>query len=176
MTTARIRLLAPRLRELVSANDQQTADRELLRRFAAERDEGAFAEIVRRHGPMALRVCRRVLRGHHDAEDVCQAAFLLLARKAGSVSWHDSVAGWLYRTAYWLSRKARVAAARRARHEARARPAGQADASAELTARELMAVLDEELSRLPEKYRAPIVLCCLEGRSRDEAARCYPGA
>src|SRR5262245_16020442 len=137
MTTARIRSLVPRLRELVSPRDDQTAARDLLRRFAAARDEDAFAEIVRRHGPMTLRVSQRVLRDPHGAEDVSQAAFLLLARKAVSAGWHDSVAGWLFQTTYRLALKARVAAGRRARHEARALKAEQPDASAELTAREL---------------------------------------
>jgi RNA polymerase sigma factor (sigma-70 family) len=167
-----MRTLLPHLRELVSRTSSQAADRELLRRFSAERDEAAFTEIVRRHGPMLLRVCQRALHNGHDAEDVCQAAFLLLAQKATAIRWHDSVAGWLFQTAYRLSLKARVAGSRRAHHEARARPARQADPVAELTVGELQAALDEELSRLPGKYRAPIVLCCLEGRSRDEAASC----
>jgi RNA polymerase sigma factor (sigma-70 family) len=160
------------LRRLVAGPDDPVPDRELLRRFRADRDEAAFAEIVRRHGPMLLRVCRRVLPGGYDADDICQAAFLLLAQKAASLGRHDSIAGWLFQVAYRLSLKARTAAGRRARHEARAKPPPPPDPVAELTARELQAVLDDELSRLPEKYRAPILLCCLEGRSRDEAARC----
>jgi RNA polymerase sigma factor (sigma-70 family) len=172
MTAARIPTLAPHLRRLAARFDSQTADRELLRRFRDEGDEDAFAEIVRRHGPMLLRVCQRVSPNGHDAEDISQAAFLLLARKAASVGWHDSVAGWLYQTAYRLSLKARAASRRRAGHEARVRLSAQPDPVAELTVRELQAAFDEELSRLPEKYRAPIVLCCLEGRSRDEAAAC----
>jgi RNA polymerase sigma factor (sigma-70 family) len=166
------RTLLPHLRKLVAGFDDQTPDRDLLRRFCRQRDEAAFAEVVRRHGPMLLRVCRRVLHGGSDAEDICQATFLLLAQKAASLRRHDSIAGWLFQVAYRLSLKARTAAARRARREARARPGTQPDPLTELTARELQALLDEELSRLPEKYRAPILLCCLEGRSRDEAARC----
>jgi RNA polymerase sigma factor (sigma-70 family) len=162
----------PQLQKLAARFDDQTPDRDLLRRFGTARDESAFAEIVRRHGPMVLRTCRRVLHDGHGAEDVCQAAFLLLARKAATVGWRDSIAGWLFQTAYRLSLKARATAGRRARHEAHARPLPQPDPVAELTVRELQAVLDDELSRLPEKYRAPILLCCLEGRSRDEAARC----
>ncbi len=167
-----LRTIVPRLREVLAPAGPQAADRELLRRFNAGRDEAAFAEIVRRHGPMLLRVCQRVLRDDHDAEDICQAAFLLLARKATSIAWSDSVAGWLFQTAYRLSLKARTAAARRARHEAAAPTPPQPDPVAELTVRELQAALDDELNRLPEKYRAPIVLCCLEGRPRDEAASC----
>src|SRR5262245_17024930 len=93
----------PRLRELAAPIDDQTSDRDLLRRFVAGRDEAAFAEIVRRHGPMVLRLCRRVLHSSHDAEDVAQAAFLLLAQQAASRRWHASVAGWLFQTAYRLS-------------------------------------------------------------------------
>jgi RNA polymerase sigma factor (sigma-70 family) len=174
MTASRIRTLVPHLRQLVAQGDSRTADRELLRRFSAERDEPAFAEIVRRHGPMLLRVCRRVLHDEHGAEDICQAAFLLLAQKATSIRWHESIAGWLFQTAYRLSLNASRCARRRAHREAQAtqrgHPAGRSDPVAELTVRELEAILDEELNRLPEKYRAPIVLCCLEGRSRDEAA------
>jgi RNA polymerase sigma factor (sigma-70 family) len=163
--------ILPELKKLVSRQDNQTADRELLRRFSAERDEAAFAEIVRRHGPMLLRVCQRVLHNGHDAEDICQAAFLLLAQKATSIRWRDSVAGWLYQTAYRVSLKARTAASRRRQHETRTIPPPPADPVTELTVRELQAVLDDELSRLPEKYRVPILLCCLEGKSRDDAAR-----
>jgi RNA polymerase sigma factor (sigma-70 family) len=148
------------------------SDRDLLRNFAAVGDQAAFAELVRRHRAMLLRLSRRILRGDQDAEDICQAAFLLLARQAASVRWQASIAGWLYQVAYRLALKARTAAARRSRHEARAKPTVPPDPLAELTLGELQAVLDEELSRLPEKYRAPILLCCLEDRSRDEAARC----
>jgi RNA polymerase sigma factor (sigma-70 family) len=166
------RTLLPRLLDLVSRRDSETPDRELLLRFSSRHDESAFAEVARRHAPMVLRVCRHVLHNSHDAEDVAQAALLLLARKAASIGWHDSVAGWLFQTAYRLALNARIAAGRRSRHEARAKPAAPADPVAELTVRELQAALDEEISRLPPKYRAPIILCCLEGRSRDEAAHC----
>jgi RNA polymerase sigma factor (sigma-70 family) len=164
--------LLPHLRKLVARPGDETSDRELLRRFGAHRDEAAFAELVRRHGAMVQRVCRRVLHGGPDADDVCQAAFLLLAQRAMSARWHESLAGWLFQTAYRLSLKARTAAQRRIRHEALARTAPQPDPLADVSARELQAIFDDELSRLPEKYRAPILLCCLEGRSRDEAARC----
>src|SRR5262249_15183196 len=158
MKAARLGSLAPHLRELVARFDSQTTDRELLGRFNAEGDEDAFAEIVRRHGPMVVRVGRRVLRNGHDAEDIAQAAFLLLARKASCVRWQDSVTGWLYQTAFRLSMKAKVAARRRARLESRAQPIARTVPQDELTARELQDALDEELARLPERYRAPIVL------------------
>jgi RNA polymerase sigma factor (sigma-70 family) len=167
-----IHTLVPRLRELVSAPSSQASDRELLCRFRTEHDEAAFAEIVRRHAPMLLRVGQRVLHSAHDAEDIVQAAFLLLAQKAASIRWHDSLAGWLFQTIYHLSLNARIAAKRRAHHESQAKPAPLADPLADLTVRELQTALDEELGRLPEKFRSPILLCCLEGRSRDEAAAC----
>src|SRR5262249_27172870 len=132
-----IRALVPCLRDLVSVQDSQTSDRELLHRFSIERDEAAFAEIVRRHAPMLLRVGQRVLHNAHDAEDIAQAAFLLLARKAASIRWLDSVSGWLFQTAYRLSLKARTAAHRRAHHESQAAPAVPSNPMADLTVREL---------------------------------------
>jgi RNA polymerase sigma factor (sigma-70 family) len=150
--------------------DGQT-DRELLRRFAARRDEAAFRALLGRHGPMVLRVCRRRLGNAHDAEDVFQATFLVLARKAASVRWRRSVASWLYEVANRLARESWRRAGRRRAYESRVPPAPPADPLSEITGRELLALLDEELLRLPEKYRAPMVLCCLEGDSGEEAAR-----
>jgi erythromycin esterase len=155
----------------VAEANRDLPDGELLRRFAAGRDQAAFAALVRRHGPMVLCVCRRVLGSWHDAEDAFQATFLVLARKAGTPAWQSSVANWLYLVAYRLARKARAQAAGRAVRERRATAREGVDAAEEMTWRELRAVLDEELARLPERYRAPLVLCCLEGTTRDEAAR-----
>ena len=152
--------------------DGPESDRDLLRRFAACRDEDAFAALVRRHGAMVRGVALRVLRGHQDAEDVCQATFLLLARKVNIVPWRDSVANWLYGAAYRLALQTRDAANRRNAREIKVRPKPPPDALAEITLRELQTVLDEELARLPRKYRAAILLCCLEGKARDEAAQC----
>jgi RNA polymerase sigma factor (sigma-70 family) len=144
-------------------------DGQLLERFAAARDEAAFEALVRRHGPMVLGTVRRLLGNEADAEDAFQATFLVLARKAGAVGKHGSVGGFLYRVAYNLALKAKAAAARRRERGT----GGRSSASPldELTARELLAALDEEMGRLPENYRAPLVLCYLEGRTRDEAAR-----
>src|SRR5690348_13062156 len=89
-------LLLHQLRKLAAPSDDTVPDRDLLRRFAERRDEGAFASLMRRHGPMVLRVCRRVLPHSHDAEDAFQATFLTLARRAGAVCWHGSAAGWLH--------------------------------------------------------------------------------
>src|SRR5437667_467409 len=105
------------LRKLVSQRPTlPLSDRELLQRFAEQRDEAAFTTLVRRHGPMVLRLCQRLLQNSHDAEDVYQATFLVLASKAASQCWQQSVASWFHRVAYHLALKARAAAARRAIH------------------------------------------------------------
>ncbi|HLJ96393.1 MAG TPA: RNA polymerase sigma factor, partial [Gemmataceae bacterium] len=151
--------------------NRHAPDRELLRRFVVEHDQLAFATLVQRHGPMILSLCRRLLGNWHDAEDVFQATFLVLARKSGVRVWHDSIGNWLYLVAYRLARRAQDGAVRRSALESRAVAREQADPDAEITWRELQGVLDEELTRLPLKYREPIVHCCLEGATRDEAAR-----
>src|SRR5262249_29462731 len=147
-----------------------TPDRQLLERFTSQHEEEAFAALVRRHGPLVLGVCRRVLRNPHDAEDAFQAAFLVLARKAHAIRQHASLGCWLYRVAYHTAAQARRRLADRQRYERQAVPRAPADPLAEVTGRELLALLDEELQQLPERLRAPLVLCSLEGRTRDEAA------
>ncbi len=146
-------------------------DRHLLERFAAARDPAAFAALVRRHGPMVLGVCRRVLGNLPDAEDAFQATFLVLVHKAGAIGRPEQLGNWLYGVAYRTAVKARGAAARRRGHERRAGGVTPADPAHEADQRELRAVLDEELAGLAEKYRAPVVLCYLEGLTTDEAAR-----
>jgi RNA polymerase sigma-70 factor (ECF subfamily) len=158
------------LRRAVGATGGEE-DGELLRRFIAGREEAAFAGLVRRHGAMVFGVCRRVLNDLHDAEDAFQATFLVLARRAASVRKPDAVASWLYGVAYRVAQKARTAAHRPRAVEEPAEPVSPADPVAEAAWRELRPLLDEELSRLPEKYRAPLVLCYLEGKTNEEAAR-----
>jgi RNA polymerase sigma factor (sigma-70 family) len=151
------------VRKLSAQTEEGIGDRELLQRFACQLDQTAFASLVRRHGPMVFQACRRLLHDWHDAEDVCQAVFLVLASKAGLGHWRESVPNWLYRVAYYLSLKAKRAAARRNRHESQVNhPPAPADPVGELTGQELQAALDEALARLPEKYRAPLVLCYLD--------------
>lgn len=153
--------------------DHPAADRtdaELLHRFA-DGDEGAFAALFGRHAGMVLGVCRRALADPRDAEDACQATFLVLARKARAGGWRASVANWLHATARRVARNARVAAERRVRREAAAAVPEAVPAADGMTARELLAALDEELARLPARYREPLVLCYLEGLTRDQAAR-----
>src|SRR5439155_1694579 len=108
------------IRSAADASASGPSDRELLRRFRDSQDQAAFAALVRRHGPLVLGVCRRFLQNLQDAEDACQATFLVLARKAGSNRWQPSVANWLYVTARKVARNARVAAERRTKREARA--------------------------------------------------------
>jgi|GEM_PF-3027726 len=158
------------VRAVVAGHQSAVTDRELLDRFVRDNNQDAFRELVHRHGGMVLDVCRRTLPRVQDAEDACQATFLVLTRKAGSVSWGPSVANWLYVTARKVARNARVAAERRARREAVAAVHEIALPVDELSARELLAVLDEELGKLPSRYREPLVLCHLEGLTRDEAA------
>jgi RNA polymerase sigma factor (sigma-70 family) len=146
------------------------SDAELVRRFVARREGVALEELIRRHGPMVLGVCRRTAGTPDDAEDAFQATFLLLVRKADSLRSRASVGSWLYGVALRLARKARSEAARRRAREGRTDVRPPADPLAELTVREAQAIFDEELARLPEKYQAPLVLCCLQAKARDEAA------
>jgi RNA polymerase sigma factor (sigma-70 family) len=145
-------------------------DRELLRRFAEHHDQSAFAVLVQRYGGMVLVVCRRRLANVQDAEDACQAAFLVLARKAASGRWRPSLANWLYTTARQIASNARLAARRRTRRERQVVRPDSVDPVEQMTGRELLAVLDEELDHLHARYREPLVLCYLEGLTRDEAA------
>src|SRR5262245_33429417 len=159
---------------LAQASADALSDRELLGRFSADLDESAFAALVRRHGSLVLGVCRRVLGPGPDAEDAFQAAFLILAKKAASLTGHESVGPWLYEVPHRLARELRRRQLRRKAREAQARPRQAEDPLADVSARELVAVLDDELAGLPEPYRGPLLLCCLEGHSGDEAAR-QPG-
>jgi RNA polymerase sigma factor (sigma-70 family) len=144
------------------------SDRELLDRFARNRDESAFAELVRRHGPMVLAACRRVLRHEQDAEDAFQAAFLVLARKADSIRDHGSAGGWLYQVAHRVALRAKALAERR---RALVTPLDGDLAGPMPDDAGVQTFLDEELARLPELYRSAVVLCYLEGKSQSEAAR-----
>jgi RNA polymerase sigma factor (sigma-70 family) len=160
-----LRLLRRRAGEQVGGG---LSDAALLDRFVRQRDEAAFEALFWRHGPMVLAVCRRML-PPADAEDAFQATFLILVRKAASIGRREAVGAWLYRVAYRVALRARAAA----RPVAELPPEGPAAASDEEAAawRDLRPLLDEAIDSLPEKYRAPVVLCYLEGKTNQEAAR-----
>ena len=158
------------LRRVPGNSGDAAADGPLLERFASRNDGAAFAALLRRHGPLVWGVCRRTLGDGPDAEDAFQATFLVLARKARSVRRRDSVRSWLYGVASRVAVRARQARARRPGYERQARPPAPADPADAAAGAELRAVLDEEIARLPDRYRLPLVLCYLHGRTNDEAA------
>jgi RNA polymerase sigma factor (sigma-70 family) len=173
MRHAPLEQLLRHLRTLAATGNEGATDGQLLGRFAAEQDEGAFTAILRRHGAMVFGVCRRVLGDEHDAEDAFQQTFVVLARRAHSVRKPESLGNWLYGVAHRLASKARAARARRRVQERRAaRPAaGLRTPAVPEDSRDFWPLLDDELGRLPEKYRATVVLCCLEGKTHEQAAR-----
>jgi RNA polymerase sigma factor (sigma-70 family) len=145
-------------------------DQGLLQRFLGERNEAAFEALLRRHGPMVLDVCRGVLGNDADAEDAFQATFLILARQAESIRKAASLASWLHGVAYRTALRARADSARRHRHEVGAPLRSTTTDPDELTWREVRQAVHEELARLPERHRAALVLCYLQGQAQDEAA------
>jgi RNA polymerase sigma-70 factor (ECF subfamily) len=148
----------------------EPGDGELLERFLTHRDEAAFEGLLRRHGPMVLSVCQRVLGSSHDAEDAFQVTFLVLVRKAASVVPREMVGSWLHGVAYRTALQARASLARcRSKERQASKPVDEPAVEAE-DVRELIPLLDREISRLPGKYRAALVLCELDGKSRKEAA------
>lgn len=168
------------IRQLPAPPGAAAGDAELLARYARDRDPAAFAALVRRHGPLVLGVARRQLADRHRAEDVFQATFLALARSAAKLDDRPSVTNWLYTVALRQARKARAGAARRAAVEAAAPPPSPGgDPLGRVTARELLQALDDELARLPDRLRLPVLLCLVQGLSREEAAGrlgCSPGS
>ncbi len=149
----------------------ERTDGQLIDRFVRHRDQDAFASVVRRHGPMVLGVCRRVLRNSADADDAFQAAFIVLARKASTLGTPDQLAPWLHGVAYNTARKLQRTKLRRAVHESALELAPEPQTCAADERAELLGLLDEELNQLPERYRAVVVLCDLEGLTRRAAAQ-----
>jgi RNA polymerase sigma factor (sigma-70 family) len=172
MARARLDSVLHSLRRLVGARDEGgLSDGQLLEHFLGHNDEEAFTALVQRHGPMVLGVCRRVLGNETDAADAFQATFLVLVRKARSIRKQGSVGSWLYGVALRVARKALGEAARRRASERQVETMPREDPFAEVIWHDLRPVLDEELGRLAEKYRAPLVLCYLEGKTHEEAAQ-----
>jgi serpin B len=159
------------LRRLADAGEAGAlSDAELLQRFVRCRDEAAFEVLLWRHGPLVLGVCQRVLRHEQDAEDAFQAVFLTLAKKAASVARQAALASWLYKVAFRIALKARARNARRPPAGPLTEPPAAAEGAEPLWG-DLRPVLDEEVGRLPEKYRAAVLLCYLQGLTYEEAAR-----
>lgn len=146
-------------------------DESLLRRFTDQGDARAFEELVVRHGPMVLGVCRRMLRNSHAADDAFQATFLVLVRKATSLRQPELLGNWLYGVAYRIATRARIQSARRANHELRCPTMSETNHAQDVERRELQEVLDEELNRLPREQRDLLMLCYLQGKTNAEAAR-----
>jgi RNA polymerase sigma factor (sigma-70 family) len=173
MATKQVNPVVDHLRRAVLAADGAgLTDRQLLGHFVEHRDEAAFESILRRHGPMVLGVCRRVLSSPQDAEDAFPATFLVLVRKAASIARRELLAGWLYGVARTTALRAKVASAKlRARERQVAdMPEPEAVQQEDLW-RDLQPLLHQELGRLPDKYRVPVVLCDLEGKTQKEAAK-----
>jgi serpin B len=151
----------------------ESSDRVLLDRFTQQHDETAFAALVERHGPMVLAVCRRLLENSHDADDAFQATFLVLVRKVGMIPWRESIGPWLHRVAHRVALKARANRGRRQASEKDSDlpvPDYREESPEEASRHEFRRVLDEELERLPARYRAPLVLCYLQGKTHEQAA------
>src|SRR5579871_894674 len=172
MTVSTLTSVLHHLRLAHTSDDRRLTDPQLLKRYLTCRDEAAFAVLVRRHGGLVLSACRRVLRDEADVQDVFQATFLVLLRKAPSGRWQASIGNWLFGVAHRIAVQARANALRRRQREAvAARPQSQqCQAAPDPSWREALGILHEELDRLPDKYRLPLMLCYLDGKTREDAA------
>lgn len=172
MILTSLHLVLRQLRRSVARTEAPaSSDAQLVRRFVHCRDEAAFEELLRRHGPMVWGLCRRHLPAPRDAEDAFQATFLVLVQKAGSIREPASAASWLHGVAVRIARRARDNAERRREVERLVPQRRQPAAAAEVAGREEVAVVEEELAILPDRLRAPLVLCGLAGLTKAEAAR-----
>lgn len=161
--------IQPRPASNETSDLERLADDALLARFFQARDEAAFAHLLARHGPLVLGVCQRILGNSSDAEDAFQATFLVLVKKGRTLSEPERLANWLYGVAQRTARKIKFQAASRSKWERQAIPMQSTDQGA-MTYQELRAILDQEISQLPEKYALPLVLCYLEGKTNAQAA------
>jgi RNA polymerase sigma factor (sigma-70 family) len=179
MATGQLSTVLGHLRRLAGGTDGgDLTDAQLLERFATGNQEAAFAALVQRYGPMVLGVCRRILHNPDDAEDAFQATFLILVRKAGAIRNRAALGCWLHQVARRVALRARADQVSRRRHEGRVAPGQAPDFIAAVVWRDLQPVLDEEVGRLPDRYRVPFVLCYLEGKTYAKVARqlrCLPG-
>jgi RNA polymerase sigma factor (sigma-70 family) len=170
MSSGQLHSVMRQIRRAAGCERDEPTDGQLLTRYLVQREQTAFEELVRRHGPMVLGVCRRVLGKVQDAEDAFQATFLVLVRKAQSIRDTRLLGNWLYGVAYRTAMKARGMDSRRRVREREAEELRHSDHERQRFWQEVQPLLDQELSALPEKYRVPILLCDLEGRTRKEAA------
>lgn len=159
------------VRRVILGDGASLSDGQLLNCFIEQRDEDAFAALVKRHGPMVWGVCRRVLQGHQDAEDAFQATFLVLVRKAVSITPREMVGNWLYGVAVQTAVRARSMNVKRRTRERQVQAMPEPPAFEQDLWSDLQPLLDQELSRLPDKYRMPVILCDLEGKTYLEAAQ-----
>lgn len=172
MTPTALAALVRHMRKITNPSTAASvSDAELLERYVHRRDEAAFELLVWRHQRLVLGVCRRVLGDVHDVDDAFQATFLALARKAAAVGQGDAVAGWLYTVAFRIALRVRAATQRLKTNVDLAAVASRGEPTEDAERRDLAAVLDEEIGRLPRKYRVPMVLCYLEGKTNAESAR-----
>jgi RNA polymerase sigma factor (sigma-70 family) len=171
MATAATSPILRYIHRIAAGRTADLSDGQLLDRFASCHDEAAFAALVQRHGPLVHNVCRRVLADWHAAQDAFQETFLVLARKAGALARPGSLGAWLHGVAYRTALKARCRAARRRGHERQVAETRSASETPVNPESDLRPAIDEAVASLPEKYRAPLVLCYLEGKTVDETAR-----
>jgi RNA polymerase sigma factor (sigma-70 family) len=172
MAAAPLSKVIRQLRGVVARQDTAgLTEADLWERYVQERDEAAFETLVRRHGPMVLGVCRRILRNEQDAEDAFQATFLVLVRNARSIHKRESLGSWLYGVAYRIARRAKGGRARRPVQDVDLPHIAAPESCPAWLVRDLRLVLDEEVNRLPPIYRVPFVLCHMEGKTNEQAAR-----
>jgi RNA polymerase sigma factor (sigma-70 family) len=171
MATERMNGVAKNVRAESATLGSEPKDAELLAHFLQTGDQESFARLVKRHGPLVQSVCARFLVDRRDIEDVFQATFIVLASRAGTIRKMDSIASWLYGVAMRLARKVQVRGSRRKQHEQRAAMGRRSEMlPPDAGWREVCSILYEELNQLPERQRAPLLLCYWEGLSQDEAA------
>src|SRR5271156_6481836 len=170
MPASHLTVLIDRLRNSVGAPQSAgLSDAALLDRYVRTDDQAAFEVLVWRHGPLVWKVCKRIVRHEQDAQDAFQATFLVLAQKAASIMRRPVLAGWLYRVAYRVALEAKQVAARRAAREKPKMDCEHIQPESNGENLDLLHLLDEEVNRLPEKYRVAVVLCYLQGKTHEEA-------